>query len=92
MSVRELEVLNEISLGITNREIAERLCISGYGKNTYPEYFRQIGCFFQNDGSEGRQGERTYQIELQKVLGGQGYISLFSCFFEEVFDSWNLSQ
>jgi LuxR family maltose regulon positive regulatory protein len=28
LSAREYEVLNELSLGITNREIAERLCIS----------------------------------------------------------------
>lgn len=28
LSARELEVLNEMSLGITNREIADRLCIS----------------------------------------------------------------
>ena len=28
LSARELEVLNELSLGITNREIADKLCIS----------------------------------------------------------------
>ncbi len=28
LSVRELEVLNEMSMGLTNREIAEKLCIS----------------------------------------------------------------
>jgi LuxR family maltose regulon positive regulatory protein len=28
LSARELEVLSELSLGITNREIADKLCIS----------------------------------------------------------------
>ncbi len=65
LSAREQEVLSQLSLGITNREIAENLCISQATVKTHVlSIFGKLGVSLPYDGCRKGEERRTFIIAI----------------------------